>query len=198
MPDFDRFTLAIVDDIRDREQATDGHSRYGAYIGQHADDFHDDGQPLRPVNFAAVAWSVATSPVMSPGYVDVRPDVQPLTIHLDYDGRPVLSAKVGLRRQDLAHRPNSQLRALDWERDPWSHPDDKWPVLVGPEITDRPAVLLAATVLVPVPDSILLQPTAARPGRTLTHEAKQVVAALAAHANRVLAPLVDDLLGGAR
>ncbi|MFF2044026.1 hypothetical protein ACFVVX_26765 [Kitasatospora sp. NPDC058170] len=30
MPEFDRFTLAVVDDIRDRDQASDGHSRYGA------------------------------------------------------------------------------------------------------------------------------------------------------------------------
>ncbi|MFF7459341.1 hypothetical protein [Kitasatospora sp. NPDC008115] len=71
-------------------------------------------------------------------------------------------------------------------------------MLVGPQLTDRPTVLLAATVLVPIPDHILLQPTATQPGRTLTHEAKQVVAALTAHANTHLSPLVDDLLGGAR
>ncbi|MFF7452907.1 hypothetical protein [Kitasatospora sp. NPDC008115] len=196
MPDFDRFTLAIVDDIRDREQASDGRSRFGAYIAQHADDFHDNGEPLRPVEFAAVAWSVATFPVMSPGYVNVRPDVQPLTVHRDYDGRAVLGAKVGLRHHGLAHRPTG--RPLDWERDPWGRHDDPWPVLVGPELTDRPAVLVAATVLVPIPDGILLQPTAARPGRTLTREAKTVVAALTAHANTHLAPLVNDLLGGGR
>ncbi|MFG3051415.1 hypothetical protein ACGFZP_10790 [Kitasatospora sp. NPDC048239] len=198
MPEFDRFTLAIVDDIYDREQASDGHSRYGAYLAQHADDFHDGGEPLGPVDFAAVAWSVATAPVMVPGYVAVRPDVYPLTVHRDYEGRAVLSAKVGLRHRDLTRRPDSRFRPLDWERDPWGRHDDPWPVLVGPELTDRPAVLVAATLLVPVPDGILLRPTAARPGRTLTHEAKQVVAALAAHANSALAPLVDDLLGGAR
>ncbi|MER6361345.1 hypothetical protein [Kitasatospora sp. NPDC001527] len=198
MPEFDRFTLAIVDDIRDREQASDGHSRYSAYIAKHADDFHQDGQPLTPVDFAAVAWSVATYPVMSPGYVDVRPDVYPLTVHRDHNGRAGFCAKVGLRHGDLARRPDSRLRVRDWERDAWSRPDDPWPVLVGPERTDRPAVLLAATLLVPIPDDILLRPTAARPGRTLTHEAKQVVTALAAHANEHLVPLVDDLLGGGR
>ncbi|MER5350686.1 hypothetical protein ABT093_10175 [Kitasatospora sp. NPDC002551] len=192
MPDFNRFTLAIVDDIRDREQASDGHSRFGAYIAHHAEDFHDGGEPLRPVDFAAVAWSVATFPVMSPGYVDVRPDVHPFTVHRGHDGGAFLCAKVGLRHRDLARR----LFALDWERDPWGSRDDPWPVLVAPERTDRPTVLVAATLLVPVPDHILLQPTVCRPGRTLTHEAKQVVAALAAHANEHLAPLVDELLGG--
>ncbi|MFE7560077.1 hypothetical protein [Kitasatospora sp. NPDC057500] len=197
MPDFDRSTLAIVDDIRDREQASDGHSRYGAYIAQHADDFHDEGQPLHPVDFAAVSWSVATFPVMSPGYVNVRPDVYPLTVHRDHDGGAVLSAKVGLHHHHLTHRPAGRPRPLDWERDPWSRPTDPWPVLVAPEHTDRPAVLLAATLLVPIPDHILIQPTAARPGRTLPREAKQIVTALAAHANSALAPLVDDLIGGA-
>ncbi|WP_327678555.1 hypothetical protein [Kitasatospora sp. NBC_00458] len=198
MPQFDRFTLAVVDDIRDREQASDGHSRYGAYLADYAADFHEDGQPLGPVDFAAVAWSVATTPVMAPGYVAVRPDVQPLTVRRDHDGRAVLGAAVGLRHGHLARRPDSRLRALDWERNPWDRPDEPWPVLIGPESTDRPAVLLTATLFVPIPDGILLRPTTARPGRTLTHEAKQVVAALAAHTNDALAPLVNDLLGGDR
>ncbi|MFC5666159.1 hypothetical protein ACFP3U_24690 [Kitasatospora misakiensis] len=198
MPEFDRFTLAVIDDIADREQASDGRSRYGAYLAKYAADFREGGEPLTPVDFAAVAWSVATFPVMSPGYVDVRPDLQPLTVHRDHDGRAVLCAKVGLRHGHLARRPASRPRPLDWERDPWGSHDDPWPVLVGPEHTDRPAVLLTATVLLPVPDGILLRPTAARPGRTLTHEAKTVVAALAAHANEFLSPLVDDLLAGGR
>ncbi|MGW7445646.1 hypothetical protein [Kitasatospora sp. NPDC054795] len=197
MPEFDRFTLAVIDDIADREQASDSHSRYGTYLARHAEDFHEDGEPLRPVDFAAVAWSVATFPVMAPGYVAVRPDVHPLTVRRDHDGRAVLGTKVGLQHGDLARRPAGRLRTLDWERNPW-HAHEPWPVLIGPDRTDRPAVLVTATLLVPVPDSILVQPTAARPGRTLTHEAKQAVAALAAHANSTLAPLVDDLLGGAR
>ncbi|WP_327073855.1 hypothetical protein OG196_23510 [Kitasatospora purpeofusca] len=198
MPEFDRSTLAIVDDIRDREQASDGHSRYGAYLAQHADDFHEDGAPLRPVEFAIAAWRTATAPVMAPGYVAVRPDVYPLDVYRDHHGNPGFCAKVGLRHGDLARRPDHRLRARDWERDPWGRHDDPFPVLISPERTDRPAVLVAATLLLPIPDDILLRPTAARPGRTLTHEAKQVVAALAAHANTHLSPLVDDLLGGAR
>ncbi|MFD8695365.1 hypothetical protein [Kitasatospora purpeofusca] len=166
MPEFDRFTLAVIDDIADREKASDGRSRYAAYLTKHADDFHEGGEPLTPVDFAALAWSVATFPVMWPGYVDVRPA-----------GRP---------------------RPLDWERDPWGRHDDPWPVLVGPERADGPAVLVAATILLPVPEHILLRPTSARPGRTLTHEAKSVVAAIAAYANTHLSPLVDDLLGDVR
>ncbi|MFD4907512.1 hypothetical protein [Kitasatospora purpeofusca] len=198
MPEFDRFTLAVIDDIADRAQASNSRSRYGAYLAQHADDFHEDGQPLRPVEFAIAAWRTATAPVMAPGYVHVRPDVYPLDVYRDHHGNPAFCAKVGLRHGDLARRPDNRLRARDWERDPRGRSDEPFPVLISPDRTDRPAVLVTATLLVPVPDSILLRPTAARPGRTLTHEAKQVVAALAAHANHVLAPLVDELLGGGR
>ncbi|WP_051830064.1 MULTISPECIES: hypothetical protein [Streptomyces] len=196
MPQFDHSTLVIIDYTADRENASDGHSRYGAYIAQHAADFHEDGQPLRPVEFAAAAWRTATSPVMAPGYAVVRPDLDRVEVYADHDGGAQFCAKVGLRHSQLTHRPAS--RPLDWERAPWTRSNEPWPVLVSPERTDRPAVLVTATVLLPIPDSILITPTTARPGRTLTDEAKTVVAALAEHANQHLAPLVADLLGGAR
>ncbi|MGW6916682.1 hypothetical protein ACWGB8_23075 [Kitasatospora sp. NPDC054939] len=193
MPVFDRFTLAIVDNVRDRDHAPDGRSRYGAHIAQYADDFHEDGQPLRPVDFAALAWSLATFPVMSPGYMTMRPDVH-IDVYRDHNGGATFCAKVGLRHAALARRPDHRLHARDWERVPAQWPDGAWPVLVNPERTDRPAVLLTATILLPIPDHVLIRPTTARPGRTLTWEAKAVIASLADHANQHLTPLVDDLL----
>ncbi|MER6298575.1 hypothetical protein ABT247_03255 [Kitasatospora sp. NPDC001539] len=195
MPDFHHSALVIVDDTADREQASDGRSRYGAYIARHADDFHEDGRPLRPVEFAIAAWRTATAPVMAPGYAAVRRDVQPLDVYRDHHGGAQFCAKVGLRHSQLAHRPAGH--PLDWEKDPWFHPSEQWPVLVSPDRTDRPAVLVTAAVLLPVPDDILTAPTTTRPGNALTHEAKAVVHALAEYANRHLAPLVADLLGGA-
>ncbi|MFG2903685.1 hypothetical protein ACGF13_01265 [Kitasatospora sp. NPDC048286] len=196
MPQFGHSTVIIVDNLADRRDASDGHSRYGAYIAHHADRFHEDGEPLRPVDFAAAAWRTATSPVMAPGYAVVRPDLDRVEVYVDHDGGAQFCAKVGLRHNALAHRPTGRL--LDWERSPWSRPGESWPALVSPERTDRPAVLVTATVLLPIPDTILVAPTTARPGRTLTDEAKAVVAALAEHANRNLAPLVTELLGRAK
>ncbi|MGW3179658.1 hypothetical protein ACWDD9_10375 [Kitasatospora sp. NPDC001119] len=198
MPQFGPRTLVVIDNAADRDEASDGHSRYGAYLTQHADHFHDDGQPLHPVDFAITAWRTATVPVMAPGYVNVRFDVYPLDVCHDHNGGVRFCARVGLRHGDLARRPAGRPRPLDWERAPGESSHEQWPVLVEPERTDRPAVLVAATLFVPIPDSILVQPTTARPGRILTHEAKTVVAALAAHANDALAPLVNDLLGGSR
>ncbi|MGW7446086.1 hypothetical protein [Kitasatospora sp. NPDC054795] len=196
MPQFDHSTLVIVDNAADRENASDGDSRYGAYIAHHAGHFHEDGEPLRPAEFAAAAWRIATSPVMAPGYAAVRPDIERVEVYVDHDGGAQFCARIGLRHSALAHRPTRY--PLDWERAPWSRPGEAWPVLASPERTDRPAVLVTATVLLPIPNTILITPTTARPGPTLTDEAKTVIAALTAHANRNLAPLVADLLGGVR
>ncbi|MFJ7908213.1 hypothetical protein [Kitasatospora sp. NPDC096204] len=196
MPQFDHSTLVIVDNLADRRDASDGHSRYGAYIAHHADLFHEDGEPLRQVEFAAAAWRTATSPVMAPAYAAVRPDIDRVEVYVDHDGGVQFCAKVGLRHNALANLPTRY--PLDWERAPWSRPGESWPALVTPERADRPAVLVTASVLLPIPATILAAPTTARPGRTLTNEAKAVVAALAEHANRNLAPLVTELLGRAK
>ncbi|MFB7620810.1 hypothetical protein [Kitasatospora sp. NPDC056181] len=196
MPQYNPSALVVIDDTTDQERASDGRSRYGAYLAQHADDFHDDGEPLRPVEFAVAAWQTATAPVMSPGYAAVRPDIYPLDVYRDHHGGAQFCAKVGLRHAALANRPAG--RPLDWQLDSWTHAGQQWACLAGPERTDRPAVLVAATVLLPIPDDILIRPTAARSGRTLTREAKAVVAALTEYANQHLTPLVYSLAGGAR
>ncbi|TMR27356.1 hypothetical protein [Actinomadura geliboluensis] len=58
-------------DAYDRDRASDGVSRYGVYLRQHADRF-DWEEPVTtdPALFARAAWEVATSPIMSPPYVD--------------------------------------------------------------------------------------------------------------------------------
>jgi hypothetical protein len=67
-----------VDDHNDTEQASDGHSRFGAYIRQNLHEFHDD-DPARfstdPVQFATAAFYVASQPVMAPGYVRTHPRI---------------------------------------------------------------------------------------------------------------------------
>jgi hypothetical protein len=67
-----------VDDEYDRDQASDGVSRFGAYVrnsGAIAEyvaecraESCQDSQTLR-ARFAAAVWETATTPVMAPGYV---------------------------------------------------------------------------------------------------------------------------------
>ena len=93
----------------------------------------------------------------------------------------------------LARRPAERLG--DWERDPWSS-SNEWAAAIEPGLR-RPALLLTATLLVPLPEHALTAPTAARPGPAMTRQAKQTVKAIAEHAN-ANAHLVADLTGSAR
>ena len=69
-----------IDPDYDREQASDGQSRYGAYVRDHArlfDPWQDapDGVTRDPVDFAIAAFRVATGPIMGPGFVRWHPRV---------------------------------------------------------------------------------------------------------------------------
>ena len=62
-----------VDRDYDREYASDGVSRYGAYLRDAAFEPWTDGD--QAVEWAVFAWGRATGPVMSPGYVRCHPRV---------------------------------------------------------------------------------------------------------------------------
>src|SRR5215467_4266023 len=58
----------------DHEYASDGISRYGAYLRDATFEPWTDND--QAVEWAAFAWQRATSPVMSPGYVRYHPRVR--------------------------------------------------------------------------------------------------------------------------
>jgi hypothetical protein len=65
--------MFVFNESYDRDRASDGVSRYGVYLRQNADRFAGwDESPVTcdPVAFTAAAWQVATSPVMTPPFVD--------------------------------------------------------------------------------------------------------------------------------
>ncbi|MFD7729545.1 hypothetical protein ACFV6F_04040 [Kitasatospora phosalacinea] len=194
MPEFNSSTLAFTDDVADRRDASDGHSRFGAYLGYSANLLHDEGEPLSAREFAFAAWQTATGPVMSPGYVRIRPDLHSLTLVSygeDLD-RIALRVDVPLRHHHLAARPDHRLS--DWQRDVWAT-DGAFTALEEPRATGRSALLVTATLLLPVPEHLLVAPTVAVPGWEMTAQAKQVVGALVAWAN-TNAHLVNGLTVG--
>src|SRR5262249_49859482 len=66
-------TAFWVDRDYDREYASDGISRYGAYLGDATFEPWTDHD--QQVEWAAFTWRRATGPVMSPGYVRYHPRV---------------------------------------------------------------------------------------------------------------------------
>ncbi|MEV7600471.1 hypothetical protein AB0O91_24160 [Kitasatospora sp. NPDC089797] len=198
MPQFTDGTLAVADDFHDRRDASDGYSRYGSYLARKASLLHDDGQPLTAAEFARAAWQIATSPIMSPGYVHIRPDLHGITVvSTTGDTRDVaLRIDIPLRHAALAHRPDRRLG--DWQPDPWGTGRDPYRSLwepYGPN-PGKTYLLTTATLLLPVPDHLLIEPGTAKPGWSMTIEAKSVVNELVVWAN-AHAHLVTDLLGEA-
>lgn len=196
MPEFTTRTLALTDDKTDTARASDGHSRFGIYLANNANLLNDFGDPLSPVEFALATWRIATAPVMAPGYVHIRPDLHSLTLVAPGEDSPgvALRIEVPLRHRVLAAWPARMIG--DWQPDPWATGGTGFTALAHPERTDRTALFLTATILVPVPAALLVAPTRTRPGREMTRQAKQTIAALVQHAN-ANAHLVNDVTAGA-
>jgi hypothetical protein len=141
--------LAWIDHEHDRASASDGVSRYGAYLRQRADWFRDE---YSPASFAATAWQVATSPVMSPGLVRMRPDLHGINVAFDEDGDGILRATVHVPIpfhdiRSLSGRIGYQVS--DWQTERSWDPDG--PRYEEPRPSrDRSALLITAAVIMPV------------------------------------------------
>ncbi|GAB7182175.1 hypothetical protein ATKI12_2006 [Kitasatospora sp. Ki12] len=196
MPEFDPVTLAFVDDDYDRRHASDGNSRFGVYLDRYAGLPREGEPPYTGAEFAVVAWGIATAPVMSPGYVRIRPDLLAVTAHPAEDDPTALVLRITapVPHHALATRPRPG-RWLDWERD--CHDRGPWSPTVEPIPDRRPVMLLSAYLCLPVPAATLVVPTANRVGPELTGQAKAAVAVLAEHVNRLAGPAVAALLGDA-
>jgi hypothetical protein len=176
-----------IDRDHDRAAASDGVSRYGAYLRDHADLFDPwqeapDGVTGDPVEFAIAAFKVATGPIMSPGYVRWHGRV------CDYgatwsedDGRLVLS--VTLAVPSPVRLPWSW---RGWERDfhdRYLEPDDR-----------RPVGLARLELRWPVGTDQLPGPgRPRRPGVPNLGDATRAVAALVDQVNTVAGPVLADL-----
>lgn len=191
-------TIARIDEEYDRERASNGSSRLGAYLDDRLDSFHewdDPHTPLAAEEFAPAVWEVATSPLMSPGYVQTRADLGMVRVLRREDGEGLLvSVAVPVRHNALRDRLPYQWR--DWERDRYGiGNDDGYPQLVAPEDGDRPAVLLTAEVRAPLVGA-LHTPTATR-GRELHEDAKAALRLLVDQVNAAAGPIVATMHGEA-
>jgi len=184
--------LVWIDHEHDRASASDGVSRYGAYLSQRAAWFRDIDTPEE---FAATAWRVATGPVMSPGLVRTRPDLGGVTLDFDEGGEGILRATV---RVPLPyHRVRGASERLRHPIGDW-HAERTW----DPEGTryDKPrasrehaAMLVTAAVLIPVNTARLPHVDAEDCDPVNRIVATRAVLELATQINERGGPLVDAL-----
>src|SRR5258708_20946450 len=80
-----------IDADYDKDSASDGKSRYGAYVRDRVSSFAEcwDGiyEEALAVHFAATAWQAATGPIMVPGYVRFHRRIRGVQLeHSYWDG----------------------------------------------------------------------------------------------------------------
>jgi hypothetical protein len=192
--------LAYVNDEYDRDNASDGNSRYAAYLRQNhnlfRDGWSDEPRPVQdPAEFAVHAWTVATGPIMAPGYVWIRPDLRKVTLHHDEDdGALYADIHIPLRHSHIGgNTKRFPYSWQDWESEP-DYSGAQYVSLLEPRSIKKPSVLAAATVRIPGRDwPHLITPTAYE-GRTLLDEARQAVFTVAQHINDDAGPIVATLL----
>jgi hypothetical protein len=185
-----------VDLAADRANASDGVSRYGAYLRGHAELFepwHDEETPDRitrhPSDFATVAFRVACGPIMSPGYVCWHPRVLDHQVGYGDDPDP-----------DRLVCTITLATALPlWLGSPWW----SWTTYMGREWSapdqGRHAALPSLRLRWPIPVATLPQPRPpARPGAPNLADARASVRALVAKINQTAGPVLARLEGGER
>jgi hypothetical protein len=185
-----------IDADWDRSQASDGVSRYGAYLRTHTKPFapwQDEDAPSGITqdagDFASAAFTVATGPIMSPGYVLWHPRVTDYNVSRGDNpepGRLVLQVTLatalplwlGGRWWSWTERYGRR----------WREPDD-----------DRHAAMASLLLRWPLPVTSLPSPSKpTRPGVPNLADAKASVRALVAAFNATAGPALAKLEGGER
>ncbi|WP_309117774.1 hypothetical protein [Saccharothrix sp.] len=176
-----------VDQRGDREAASNGRSRFEAYL-QMGGHFYGIDQDDRH-SFAIASILTALPPVMSPGYVLTDKRVRDVRPHWDDDNR--LAFEVTLvsalpvevsRQADFRWRSWQRERQMFGGDTLWSDPYDN----------DRPALLPTLAVRVPIAVELLPTPEFVR-GVPVTAVAKQAVRVVCGELSRCLEPVLAGL-----
>lgn len=185
-------TLAATDD--DGEYASNGSSRYGAYLEQNLDRLSGFDGPFETMSFAVGAWWIATER-MNPCYVRIRADLAAITVDAA-DGEPdllVATVTVPLSHAHLtAGRTLRSSTWRDWTRDTWTG-SAPYHHHVGPDERHK-AILTTAQVRVPIPAGDLPAPSHTCATGRVT-DAKAAVQALCDRINHLAGQQVADLTG---
>lgn len=182
-------TAFWIDRDYDYDQASDGHSRYAAYIRRNAAAFTDawDYDTPSPAAFASAAWRVATGPIMAPGYVRSHERIHGVHVaRNDWDGS--LVAEVIVATGPPA--PLTRMRRWrGWQAEFDAHylePD-------GQDLAHRAYMLTTTRLLFPLPADRLPTLPADEHDADLTGLAAAYVEVLVDELNTVVGPVLAAL-----
>ena len=189
-----------IDQDYDRSLASDGISRYGAYLRDATFEPWTDHD--QTVEWAAFAWRRATGPVMSPGYVRCHPRVRGAQLERSgWDGS--LAAGVTL----VSPWPEQLTRALArgvrfgeqdayWQDWPTEYRGGDITCYYEPSEADvaaRPYLLATVGLQFTVPSAELPEPPAT--SADLLSAGQRAVAVVVAELNRIVSPVLAVGLG---
>ena len=184
-----------VDGDYDREYASDGVSRYGAYLRNATfEPWTDDD---RAVEWAVFAWERATGPVMSPGYVRCHPRVLSARLaRSGWDGGLVAVARLVSAWPEQLRRALVRAVRLG-DREAYWH---DWPTEFRggttccyepgeADVAARPYLLTTLSLQFTVPSTGLPEPPAT--ATSLLSAGQQAVAVVVAELNRIVGPVLS-------
>ncbi|HEX3780315.1 MAG TPA: hypothetical protein VHX38_11655 [Pseudonocardiaceae bacterium] len=176
------------DETYDRTYASNGESRYGAYLAQYAHLFTDGhGLTEDAQHFAAAAWQITQEPTMTPAYVHTHGRVQAATVNWDDEERPAICVDLA-----VSSPPEAACLRHPWRR--WTRDEHGSWTLPG-DYRHRNAVTLLrlAVPLAEVP----LPYAAYQDDQPHTDTAKQAVRAICTTLNAALVHVLafDPLTG---
>jgi hypothetical protein len=180
-----------IDRDYDRENASDGMSRFGAYVRQARFAPAAEGEDTRAA-LAIFAWTQATGPVMAPGYVREHQRIRRARLTAsDWDGKSLLATV------DVVMPQPGHLRWMrtDDERGTWQD----WPrqrAFAGgkgafyepdaDELAGNSYLLTTASIRFTVPSGELPYPD----GRKLAVAADEAVTILVRELNSIVGPVL--------
>jgi hypothetical protein len=189
-----------IDHDYDRENASDGVSRFGAYVRQSSmfadswDGTWDDPQ-IRQARFAEAAWATATTPVMSPGFVRRHPRVISAAVQLN-----AWDATLAGCVQLVTPWPHALASSRGWQRDVswqdwptetlggvrWREPDEH-------ELTGHAYLMASAWLVFPLHAPAGLPPAPSGPDDSVEAAAREAVAILVRAMNAFVVPVIQTL-----
>jgi len=188
-------TAFWVDHDYDRDSASDGVSRYRAYLRQYRDDIDEALSEDGPARFAVEAWRVANSPIMAPGYVRSHPRILSARVAFNaWDG--TLTGRISL----VTPWPSILQGAREWRAGArWFD----WPTIYTPgdgdlycdpseqDLTRNSFLMASAEMAFPIPTIGLRWPLA-DPVDVLS-AAQDAVSILVSQLNHVVDPVLNAL-----
>jgi hypothetical protein len=188
-----------VDRDYDREYASDGTSRYGAYLRDASFESWTDHD--QAVEWAVFAWRRATGPVMSPGYVRYHPRV--LSAQLErsgWDGSLVAGVNLvspwpGQLAKTLVRPVRLGDKDAHWQDWPTEYRGGDTVSYYEPgeaDVAARPYLLATLSLHFTVASAALPEPPAT--SAVLLGAGQQAVAVVVAELNRIVGPVLAAAL----